>query len=225
MQKINILIADDHALIRQAWRYMLSAHPRFNVVGEVASGEEAVAAAQVLHPDIVMLDIHLGGMDGIETTRLIRTYSPHSRVIGVSLHNQSFFVRGMMKSGASGYVTKNSTSEEMFEAILTVSEGKTFICSEIKSVLSNQMICDDQPAGLELLSRREMQIISLIKKGMTSKSMATPLGISPKTVEVHRYKIMKKLKMKNVASLVDFINKSPLAFESEQFAPPVALCA
>jgi DNA-binding NarL/FixJ family response regulator len=194
-------------------------------VGEVASGEEAVAMTQATNPDVVMLDIHLGGMDGLETTKQIRASSPNSKIIGVSLHNQSFFVRGMMKNGASGYVTKNSSSEEMFNAIITVFEGKTFICDEIKSILSRQMICEDQPPGLELLSKREMQIISLIKKGMTSKSMAAPLGISSKTVEVHRYKIMKKLKMKNVASLVDFINKSPLAFESEQFMAPVALRA
>jgi two-component system invasion response regulator UvrY len=215
MEKITILIADDHTLVRETWSFILNTDPRFNVVAESGSGEEAVEMAKKLRPNIVIMDINLPGMNGIEATQQIRKYSPGSRILGVSLHTQPTYARKMMQKGAMGYVTKNSSREEMFKAILEIQAGKKYICDEIKNILSEQVISGDDPqTGLNSLSQREIEIISYIKKGYSSKEIADALNISVKTVEVHRYNILKKLNLKNAAALVNFINNSQLDFEN-----------
>ena len=215
MDKISILIADDHTLVRETWSFILNTDPRFSVVAESGSGEEAVELAKKLRPNIVIMDINLPGMNGIEATQQIRKYSPGTRILGVSLHTQPTYARKMMQKGAMGYVTKNSSREEMFKAILEVQSGKKYICDEIKNILSEQVISGDDPqTGLNSLSQREIEIIAYIKKGFSSKEIADALSISVKTVEVHRYNILKKLNLKNAAALVNFINNSQLDFEN-----------
>jgi DNA-binding NarL/FixJ family response regulator len=215
MEKISILIADDHTLVRETWSFILNTDPRFSVVAESGSGEEAVELAKQLKPNIVIMDINLPGMNGIEATQLIRKFSPTSKVLGVSLHTQPTYARKMMQKGAMGYVTKNSSREEMFKAIMEIQDGKKYICDEIKNILSEQVISgEDQQSGLNSLSQREIEIISFIKKGNSSKEIADTLNISVKTVEVHRYNILKKLNLKNAAALVNFINNSQLDFDN-----------
>lgn len=211
MEKITILIADDHTLVRETWSFILNNDPRFNVVAECGSGEEAVELAKSLRPNIVIMDINLPGINGIEATHQIRKFSPASKILGVSLHTQPTYARKMMQKGASGYVTKNSSREEMFKAIMEIHNGKKYICEEIKNILSEQVISGEEPqTGLNSLSQREIEIITLIKNGHSSKEIAESLNISVKTVEVHRYNILKKLNLKNAASLVNFINNSQL---------------
>lgn len=211
MEKITILIADDHTLVRETWSFILNNDARFQVVAESGSGEEAVELAKKLRPNIVIMDINLPGINGIEATQLIRKFSPGSKILGVSLHTQPTYARKMMQKGASGYVTKNSTREEMYKAILEIQSGKKYICDEIKNILSEQVISgEEQQTGLNSLSQREIEIITLIKKGNSSKEIAEALSISVKTVEVHRYNILKKLNLKNAAALVNFINNSQL---------------
>lgn len=211
MEKITILIADDHTLVRETWSFILNNDPRFQVLAECGSGEEAVELAKNVRPNIVIMDINLPGMNGIEATHLIRKFSPGSKILGVSLHTQPTYARKMMQKGASGYVTKNSSREEMYKAIIEIHNGKKYICEEIKNILSEQVISgDEQQTGLNSLSQREIEIISFIKKGNSSKEIANALNISVKTVEVHRYNILKKLNIKNAASLVNFINNSQL---------------
>jgi DNA-binding NarL/FixJ family response regulator len=215
MEKITILIADDHTLVRETWSFILNTDPRFNVVAESGSGEEAVEMAKKLRPNIVIMDINLPGMNGIEATQLIRKFSPGTKILGVSLHTQPTYARKMMQKGAMGYVTKNSSREEMFRAIMEIQGGKRYICDEIKNILSEQVISGDDPqTGLNSLSQREIEIIAYIKKGYSSKEIADALNISVKTVEVHRYNILKKLNLKNAAALVNFINNSQLDFEN-----------
>lgn len=214
MEKITILIADDHTLVRETWSFILNTDERFKVVAESGSGEDAVEMAKQLRPNIVIMDINLPGMNGIEATQLIRKYSPASRILGVSLHTQPTYARKMIQKGAMGYVTKNSSREEMFKAILEIQEGRRYICDEIKNILSEQVINgEDQQGGLNSLSQREIEIINFIKKGNSSKEIAEALDISVKTVEVHRYNILKKLNLKNSAALVNYINNSQLEFE------------
>lgn len=211
MEKITILIADDHTLVRETWSFILNNDPRFVVVAECGSGEEAVELARNLRPHIVIMDINLPGINGIEATHQIRKFSPASKILGVSLHTQPTYARKMMQKGASGYVTKNSSREEMYKAIVEIHNGKKYICEEIKNILSEQVISGDEPqSGLNSLSQREIEIITLIKNGHSSKEIAESLNISVKTVEVHRYNILKKLNLKNAASLVNFINNSQL---------------
>jgi DNA-binding NarL/FixJ family response regulator len=216
MEKITILIADDHTLVRETWSFILNTDPRFKVIAESGSGEDAIEMAKQLRPQIVIMDINLPGMNGIEATQLIRKYSPGSRILGVSLHTQPTYARKMIQKGAMGYVTKNSSREEMFKAIMEIQAGRKYICEEIKNILSEQVIGggDDQQGGLNSLSQREIEIITFIKKGNSSKEIADTLNISVKTVEVHRYNILKKLNLKNAAALVNFINNSQLGFES-----------
>ncbi len=214
MDKITILIADDHTLVRETWSFILNTDSRFKVVAECGSGEEAVEKAKELRPDVVIMDINLPGMNGIEATQLIRKFSPGTKILGVSLHTQPTYARKMIQKGAMGYVTKNSSREEMFKAILEIIDGKKYICEEIKNILSAQVISgEDQQTGLNSLSQREIETISYIKKGFSSKEIADALSISVKTVEVHRYNILKKLNLKNAAALVNYINNSQLEFE------------
>lgn len=214
MEKISILIADDHTLVRETWSFILNTDERFNVVAESGNGEDAVELAKQLRPHIVIMDINLPGMNGIEATQLIRKFSPATRILGVSLHTQPTYARKMIQKGAMGYVTKNSSREEMFKAIIEIHEGRRYICDEIKNILSEQVINgEDQQSGLNSLSQREIEIINHIKKGNSSKEIAESLDISVKTVEVHRYNILKKLNLKNSAALVNYINNSQLEFE------------
>ena len=210
MEKITILIADDHKLIRETWSFILNSDERFNVIAQCSNGEEAVTLAQQLRPKVVLLDINMTPMSGIEATEQIRKFSPASKIIGVSMHSQPAYVKKLLKLGAHGYVTKNSPQHEMFEAILEVSKGNRFICSEVKTILSEQAFDEETSTGANSLSGRELEIIKQIKNGLSSKEIATELNISLKTVEVHRHNILKKLNLKNSSALVNYINESGL---------------
>src|SRR4051812_4104423 len=209
MEKITILIADDHKLIRETWSYILNSDSRFEVVAECGDSEEAVELAKNKRPNIILMDINMTPFTGFEATEKIRKFSPGSRIIAVSMHSQPAYAKKMLQVGARGYVTKNSSKEEMFRAILEVHAGNKYICDEIKNIISEQLM-DEKPEGpnVNTLTEREIQIINFIKEGFSSKEIATNLSISLKTVEVHRHNILKKLKLKNSASLVNFINSS-----------------
>jgi len=158
MEKITLLIADDHTLIRETWSLILKSDDRFNVIAETGTGEEAIELARELRPNVVLMDINLPGMNGIEATQQIRKFSPGSKVLAISLHTQPSYARQMIKNGAMGYVTKNSSRAEMFKAILEVHSGKKYICDEIKNNLSEQIINgDEQPNGINTLTQREIE--------------------------------------------------------------------
>lgn len=210
MEKISILIADDHKLIRETWSFILNSDPRFEVVSQCSNGEEAIAEATRLRPKIVLLDINMSPINGIEATQQIRKYSPASKIIGVSMHSQPAYVKKLLKLGAHGYVTKNSPQQEMFEAIAEVFKGNRYICAEVKTILSEQVF-EDENQGANALSNRELEIIKHIKDGLSSKEISSQLNISLKTVEVHRHNILKKLNLKNSAALVNYINEAGLA--------------
>jgi len=213
-KKITILITEDHMLVRQTWNFLLNSDPRLQVIADCGTGEEAVELARTLRPDVVIMDINLRGISGLEATPLIRKYSPGSKILGVSLHSQPAYARKMMQQGAMGYVTKNSSGEEMIKAIIEINSNRKYICDEIKSILSEQMINGEAVADkMHLLSKREIDIISYIRKGLSSREIAETICISVKTVEVHRYNILKKLNMKNVAALVNYINSSQLVLD------------
>lgn len=212
MQKITILIVDDHRLIRETWAYLLNSDSRFTVVGECADGNEAVELAQKFKPDIILMDINMSPLSGFEATEKIHLVSPLSRVIGLSLYAQPAYARKMLQAGARGYVTKNSSREEMLQAIVAVHAGHKFICEEVKNNISELVLEETREApSINALTERELQIIQLIKEGNSSREIAGQLNISLKTVEVHRHNVLKKLKLKNSASLVNYMN-SMVAF-------------
>jgi two-component system invasion response regulator UvrY len=191
---------------------VFNSDPRFQVIGQCGSGEEAVELAKNLRPHVVIMDINLPGIDGFTATTQVRKYSPGSKILAISLHDMPVYVRKMLQSGATGYVTKNSSQDEMFKAVVEVYNGRKYVCEEIKDIVAQQELhTDEQRDGLYSLSKREIHIISMLKKGLSSKQIAMDISISVKTVEVHRYNILKKLNLPNVASLVNYVNNSQLA--------------
>jgi DNA-binding NarL/FixJ family response regulator len=207
MNTIRIIIIDDHTLVRETWTYILNTDPRFKVIAGSGNAEDGVDLCKQLRPDVVLLDINLPGMNGLHAVPLIRKYAPVTKIIGVSLHTQISYAKRMMQSGASGYITKNSTREEMMKAIIEVIDGKKYICREIKNTIANNLINEEnQLQNINTLSVREMEIVQLISQGLSSKEIADQKYISVKTVEVHRYNILRKLNLKNAASLVNFIH-------------------
>ncbi|HEY4875617.1 MAG TPA: response regulator transcription factor [Puia sp.] len=210
MDKINILIADDHKLIRDAWSFILNSDSRFDVISACGNAEEAVQEAKAKSPHIILMDINMEPFSGLEATRKICIESPSSRVIGVSMHAHPGYAKKMLKMGAFGYITKNSSSEEMINAILAVNDGNKYICEEIKNNLCDQVMNEknDTPK-LNSLTRREIQIVDSIKEGFSSRKISEDFNIAVRTVEAHRYHILKKLKLKNSISLVKFINSDP----------------
>ena len=179
----------------------------FDVVAECGDGDRAIELARDKRPDVVLLDINMAPMSGFDVLKMIRKYSPGSKIIGVSMHSQPAYAKKMLRLGAKGYVTKNSPRQEMLEAISEVSNNHVYICQEVKNILSDQLLNGDQVnPDINNLSDREMQIVRALKEGLSSKEIAADLNISLKTVEVHRHNILKKLKLKNTVSLINFIN-------------------
>jgi DNA-binding NarL/FixJ family response regulator len=213
MKKITIAIVDDHKLIRQMWAKMFEGNNEIEIKGESGTLDEALEMIKINMPDIVFLDINLAKGSGMDAVPLIRELSPGTRIIAISMHNQRAYAKKMLQLGAKAYITKNSSHEEMFKAIEEVMKGGVYVCAEIKHLLSDQFI-NYEPTGygIKNLSIREIEIIKLIKDGLSSKTISSLLNIAIGTVEMHRYNILKKLKLKNTASLINFINNTDLTF-------------
>lgn len=188
------------------WSNLFSRNEETEIVGESGEFDEALSLIEKRKPDIVLLDINLREASGLDAIPLIKSSSPSTRIIGVSMHSQPIIAEKMIKAGANGYVTKNSPYEEIFEAIKEVMNGKTYICAEIQNILSEKdNNNENRKPGLTDLTARELEIVNLIKQGLSSKEIGEHLKVSAKTVEVHRYNILKKLNLKNTAALVNFV--------------------
>lgn len=207
MGKITLLLVDDHKLIRESWSIILNADPRFEVIGETYEVDQAVEFAKTKRPDLILMDINMSPINGFDATKIILREVPDALVVAISMHALPAYARRMFQMGAKGYVTKNSSKEEFVSAILEVKAGNKFICDEIKNIVAQQELEDGGGhPDMNSLSKREIEVVQLIKEGLSSKEIAKNLNISLKTVEVHRYNILRKLKLKNTASLVNFIN-------------------
>ena len=207
MKDIKIVIIDDHKLVRESLSQILNSHQRYEVVAACSDAEEAPEQAKKHQPHIVITDINMREMNGFDAMAVIREQCPDTKIVGMSLHTQPSYALRMIRGGALGYVTKNSPLDELFHALDEVLQGKRYLCSQIKNALTEQAMAGE-PAehGFESLSEREVEIVDLIRKGCSSKEIAAALFISKKTVEVHRYNILRKLKLPNAAALVNFIN-------------------
>lgn len=207
MKKITVMIIDDHTLIRDTWRSLLNTVENIEIVAECGDGQIAIELAKNTRPDVVLLDINMLPMNGMEVLKMIRKLSPASKIIGVTMHSEPAYVKKLFRLGAKGYVTKNSPRDEMLNAIDEVSKGNIFVCQEVKKNLSGQLVKEDQKdPGVNCLSGRELQVLGLLSAGGSSKEMAAALGIAIKTIEVHRHNILRKMKLKNTASLIQYIN-------------------
>jgi len=207
MGKITLLLVDDHKLIRESWSIILNADPRFEVIGETNDVDQAVEFVKTRRPDLILMDINMSPINGFDATKIILREAPDVLVVAISMHALPAYARRMFQMGAKGYVTKNSSKEEFVSAILEVKSGNKFICEEIKNIVAQQELEDGGGhPDMNSLSKREIEVVQLIKEGLSSKEIAKSLNISLKTVEVHRYNILRKLKLKNTAALVNFIN-------------------
>lgn len=213
MKKITIVIVEDHKLVREMWGQLFSSRPDIEIIGKSGEFDEAIDMIKAKKPDIVLLDINLAGASGMDAVPIIRKYVPGARIIAVSMHSQPAYAKKMMQMGAKGYVTKNSSHEEIFDALDAVMNGKTYVCMEIKNIISDMALKNDAKGpDIKDLSLREIEIIKLIKEGLSSKEIAQQMNISTRTAEVHRHNILKKLGLKNTASLISFINTTDLSF-------------
>lgn len=206
-KKVSIIIIDDHKLIRESFSLILDNSVRYKVIASCSSADEGIRYAEALAPEIVITDINMPGMNGIDAIPLIKGVSPRTRIVGISMHSVPAIARKMIRCGALAYLTKKSSIEELFKALEEVIQGKKYICSEIRDIISQQLLAEKPTdADINCLSKREIEIIDFIKDGFSSKEIAKELGISLKTVEVHRHNILKKLQLSNTAALVNYIN-------------------
>lgn len=198
---IRILIADDHAVVREGIRHVLESDAGFRVIGEATNGAEAVALAQSLLPDVVVLDLSMPELSGLEATMQIRAALPASAILVLSIHDHEEYVLQSVRAGAQGYLRKDSSPAELREAVRTVAEGGSYFSAPVARTLSAALRNEARTASL---TGRERAVLVQIAGGATNKQIATALGISVRTVESHRETLMKKLGLRGAASLTRF---------------------
>lgn len=208
MNPIRILLADDHALIRTGIRNLLEGRKDFAIVGEASDGEEVLRQVIALKPDIVIVDISMPKVSGIDATKHIKERFPDIRVLVLTMHENPEYVYQIFKSGASGYLLKNTGKEELIEAIRAVSQGKKFVSPHVSEIMISEYIrkanARDEGSEGTQLTKREREILELIARGMNNQQIADKLFISPRTVDTHRTNIMQKLNVHDAANLVRY---------------------
>lgn len=203
----RIIIADDHRIVRQGLRALIEKHPDMQVMGEAATGREAVVMVRELLPDIILMDVSMPDMNGIEATRRIKSEYPQIRILALSMHSDRRFAMEMLKAGASGYLLKDSAFEEMAHAIRAVMSGHTYLCHKIADVVIKNYInltAKQESSAFSELTVREREVLQLIAEGKSTKEIASALEVSVKTVETHRQQMMEKLGVRSVAELTKY---------------------
>ncbi len=207
---INIMLADDHHVVRQGLRALLAREQNFNLVGEAGDGIEAVRLAGKLKPDVLITDVLMPGLNGLEVARQITKSLPQTKVIILSMHTDDAYVLEALKNGASGYVLKDSQASDLVQAVREVTAGRRYLSpplSERALELYAQRVESVPNDPYELLTTREREVLHLVAEGRTSAEIANQLFISPRTAEGHRANIMRKLGLQNHAELVRFALK------------------
>jgi len=206
MQKSTILIADDHSMIRDGVKSLLTKNKELLVTGEATNGTQAILQYKDLKPDLLILDISMPDMNGMDVTQQILKDDPAAKIIILSMYDDEDYISRCMECGVKGYVIKNETGGELAHAVKTVLKGQTYFSSHVQEVIfkkySNNVIKKKQKEPEVKLTSREVEIVKLISEGLTSFQMADKLFISPRTVETHRANLMKKVGVKNAIELV-----------------------
>ncbi len=210
---LKILIADDHKILREGLKAILRERESIEVVGEAANGREAVSKARKLAPDVVIMDIAMPGLNGIEATRRIRRHSPRIKVVVLSMYNSREYVLEALKAGAMAYLQKETASRELLLAIDKVTKGEIYLEGAHSQYVLDEFrnaSRDSERTLLNNLTSREREILQLVAEGKSNKSVAGILNLSLKTVETHRQNMMKKLSAHNVVGLVKFAIRTGL---------------
>jgi two-component system, NarL family, response regulator NreC len=201
--KLRILLADDHAMVRHGFRMILCSQADIEIVGEAGNGREAVEMAARLQPDLIVMDVAMPELNGIEATRRICEASPRIRVLALSMHKDSVYVREILRAGARGYLLKDSSDTDLLAAVRAVAGGEGYLSPGVsEAVLSDYRRHVTDP--IDLLTSREREVLQLIAEGKTNKEIATLLGLSVYTVDAHRGRIMEKLNLHSTGELVRF---------------------
>jgi DNA-binding NarL/FixJ family response regulator len=208
--RLTVLIADDHALMRDGLKALLASSHDLQVVGEASDGHRAVRAVFELQPDIVLMDIAMPEMNGIEAVRAICERSSEARVIVLSMHSDAEHVFRAFDAGACGYLLKEAAGTELHDAIRAVRGGRRYVSPALKALDVASMATEGRRGPLEALSTRERQVLQLAVEGRSSAEIATLVHLSPKTVETYRSRVMKKLGVPDLAALVKFALKHGL---------------
>jgi DNA-binding NarL/FixJ family response regulator len=208
-KKIRVLLADDHAILRKGVRMLIDSQPDLEVVGEAKTGREAIEEARKLKPDIVVMDVAMPELNGIEGTRQICDELTQTKVIGLSMHKDSVYVREILRAGARGYLLKDSEDDDLLRAIRAVARGQAFLSPSISdAVLTDYRKHVSNP--VDLLTSREREVLTMIADGKTNKEIASTLNLSVYTVESHRGSVMEKLNLHNTGDIVRFALRNGL---------------
>ena len=209
MKKTRILLVDDHAVVRQGFKMTLSAQADMEIVGEAANGREAVELAGQLRPDVVVMDVAMPELNGIEATRRVVAANPHAKVIALSMHKDSVYVREILRAGARGYLLKDSGAGDLVAAIRSVAGGESYLSPAVSNaVLDDYRKHVTNP--IDLLSSREREVLQMLAEGKTNKEIAVVLNLSVYTVDAHRGRIMEKLNLHSINELVRFAVRNGL---------------
>ena len=205
--KLRLLLVDDHQIVRSGLRMLFQAEPDMEIVGEVGSGAEAVRAAAALMPDVIIMDVAMPGMSGIEATRRIKEATPDTAVLALTMHEDEQYFFQMLDAGASGYIPKRAAPDDLISAIRAVAEGNVFLHSTLARFLIRDM-AEKAQSGMQpaeqTLTQREQEVLTYIAEGYTNREIAEALVISVKTVDRHRENIMAKLDVHSRVELVKY---------------------
>ena len=211
--KIKIVLADDHKIVREGLKNLLDKEWDIEIIGEADNGRAALQIVQNLDPDIIIMDIGMPQLNGIEAAKRIKEISPEIKIIALSMHSDKQFVTGMLQAGSSGYLLKDCAVDELVDAIRTVVDNKIYLSSEISGIVVNeymQNLTKLDESNFSDLTDREREVLQLIAEGTTTKNISERLFISVKTVESHRKNIMDKLKLYTVPELTKYAIRSGL---------------
>lgn len=208
MRRIRILLVDDHAIVRQGFKLILSQQPDMEVVGEAGDGVEAVERTLELKPNLVIMDIAMPRVNGVEATRRITENSPECSVLVLSMHKDAVYVREALRAGAKGYLLKDAIDHDLLRAVRAVANGEGFLSPEISRTVLDEFTRTEDP--FDLLTAREREVMQMLAEGKVAKEIATALDISVYTVDAHRGRIMKKLGLHSSTEIVRFAMRKGL---------------
>jgi DNA-binding NarL/FixJ family response regulator len=203
-KRINLLLVDDHPVVRKGIISCLARHEHLQIVGEAEDGQDAMRKARELMPDIVLMDIDMPEMDGLAVTELLRKEIPKIKVLILSMHSNTEYVMRIIQSGASGYILKEAPAEDLVRAIDLVNDGEAFFSPEVARAALNKYVRGGGEDGSAQLTNREREVLVQIAEGLSNKEIANKLGVGVRTVETHRERIMRKLNIHSVAGLTKF---------------------
>jgi DNA-binding NarL/FixJ family response regulator len=200
---IRVLLADDHTMVRQALRGLVEKDENMTVVAEAKDGSEVLALAKEFSPDVVVMDVGMPNMNGIESTKLLLADHPDIKVVALSAYADKRFILGMLQAGAVGYIIKAEAGGELLRAIQSVMDGESYISPQVSSTVVKS-VRENGKAGKKSLGPRELEVLKLLTEGLTSSEIAPRLNIAPATVEVHRRNMMRKLGVHSIAELTKY---------------------